>query len=145
VWAEVRKGTGEFRYILVQTRDRVRGWSIIDERKPEPTIPERQARVSSILSEHKWAFFCDNDSDVRAQSAALEEYWDKVVCLRCDRDPARCAAAGVTSLPAWSDAAATTQPPHWRGVKRLEDLEVLSQDLARGKSIWERFVGLLGF
>ena len=122
----MRKGTGDFRYIIVLNRDKSRVWSVLDNRKPEPTLSERQGRLSTILSDYQWAFFADNDIDVKAQRTVFEDYWDKVVCVRCDREPARCADAGVTSLPAWSDATAKLQVPALRGVKQIEDLETLA-------------------
>ena len=77
VWAEVSSATGDFRYLIVGTRDGGKVISIVDRRPPLMTREERQARVSSLLQDAGWAFFADNEVDVREQGGALGDYWLK--------------------------------------------------------------------
>jgi hypothetical protein len=132
VWAEVRKGTHDLRYLIVMAKDRTRVWSVLDSRRPEPTREERLARLTSALQDAKWAFFADNDVDVRAQADKLGEYWLKVKCVRCDESPAACEEAGVSSRPAWR----THKGEVLKGVKGLKELEAAAGPLLFGKKAW---------
>jgi len=133
VYAEVASGTGDFRYLIVVSKDGSRVVSVVDRRPPLMTRDERAARVSTLLAGAAWAFYSDNDFDAREQARALGDYWLKVPHVRCDADggAARCADAGVGAggAPAWRLGAAPGAPLS-KGVKTLDDLERLVLPLA---------------
>ena len=135
VWAEVRKGSYDFRYLVVLAKDRSRVWSVVDLRRPEPTLEERQARVTSALQDTRWTFFADADVDVKAQSAQLGDYWLKVKCVRCDETPGACEEAGVASLPAWK----THKGDVIKGVMSVRELEGAAKDIIHKKKGWWPF------
>ena len=135
VWAEVRKGSYDFRYLVVLAKDRSRVWSVVDLRRPEPTEEERQARVTSALQDAKWAFYVDADVDVKSQAAQLGEYWLKVKCVRCDDNPAACEEAGVASRPAWK----TNKGDVIKGVMSVRELEKAAHDEIFKKKSWWPF------
>lgn len=127
VFAEVASGTGEFRYLLVVSRDFAAGGkviSIVDRRPPRMTREERQARVSSLLQDAGWAFVADNEVDAREQARVLGDYWLKVKAVT---DAERVAASGVAGA-AWL---APSGEPVGKGVKDLAELERMTQRLAR--------------
>lgn len=138
VWAEVRSGTYDYRYLIVLMNDNSRVWSVVDNRRPEPTEEERQARVTTLLQDAGWAFYADSELDVKEQAAALGDYWLKVKHVRCHEDPTRCEEAGATVKPSWSTAAGFN-----KGVKDLHELEIMTKPLrkaAEGKtSGWSLF------
>ena len=146
VWAEVRKGTSTYRYIVVLSRDKSRVWSIIDNRSPEPTEEERRRRVTTILQDNRWDYFADNDVDVAAQAAVLSDSWAKVRCVRCDVSPSACAEAGVSmTLPTWGERAANAPVPAARGVLQLDELEALARShVGKSKSIFQTLTGFFG-
>jgi len=111
VWAEVRGGTYDFRYLIVLAKDRSRVWSVVDHRPPEPTLEESQAAVTTLLQDAGWSFYADSDAEAREQGAELGDYWLKVKAVRCDLDAARCERDGVARRPAWSTGPAPT--PSW--------------------------------
>jgi hypothetical protein len=129
VYAEVKAQTYDFRYLLVVARDGSRVISIIDHRPPEMSVEDRMSRVTSLLQDAKWTFYADNDLDAREQAKALGDYWLKVRCVRCDEAPQRCDADGVITKPGWK-----TDAGFVKGVKGLEELEVMVRDVATGKS-----------
>ena len=124
VWAETSTATGDFRYLIVATRDGGKVISIVDRRPPLLTREERQARVSSLLQDAGWAFFADNEVDVREQAAALGDYWLKVKVVG-ERE--RLAEKGVVGC-AWL----TEKGELLKGVKELAELEKEVQRLAGG-------------
>lgn len=135
VYAEVKANTYDFRYLIVVARDGSRVISVVDNRPSEMTLEDRQSRVSSLLQDAKWTFYADNDLDAREQAKVLGDYWLKVKCVRCDEAPQRCDADGVTSKPSWK-----TDSGLAKGVKNLDELEVMVRDLAAGKkSKWSLF------
>jgi len=125
VWAEMCSSTGEFRYLIVVTRDGSKVISIVDRRPPELSREERQARVSSLLQDAGWAFMYDSDVDGSEQGLALGDYWLKVKTVR---DPERMAAAGVIGC-GW----VTETGEVFKGVKDFDNLEKMVQRLARGE------------
>ena len=121
VWAEVKRGTHDLRYLIVLAKDKTRVWSVLDGRRPEPTAEERAARLTSAMQDARWVFYADNDVDAAEQAGALGEYWLKVRCVRCDATPAACDDAGVVSRPAWTTHRKGEVLKGVRGVKDLED------------------------
>lgn len=146
VWAEVRKGTSTYRYIIVLSRDQSRVWSLVDDRTPEPTEEERRRRVTTLLQDNRWDFFADNDVDVAAQAAVLADSWAKVRCVRCDVTPGACAEAGVVAtLPTWGERTARAPVPAARGVLQLDELEQLARDhVGKGKTLLQTVSDFLG-
>lgn len=129
------------------SRDQSRVWSLVDDRAPEPTVDERRQRITTLLQEHRWDFYADNDVDVGAQAAALDDSWAKIRCVRCDTNPAACVEAGVLgSLPTWSERESRVPVPAARGVKDLEDLEQFAREhVGKGKTLIQRVSGFFGF
>jgi hypothetical protein len=129
VFAEVSSQTSEFRYLIVVSKDGGRVVTVVDRRPPALSTEERQSRITSLIQQHGegWAFFADNEIDVREQSRALGEYWAKVRCVRCDEAPLRCAEAGVEGTPAWRAEKGAVV----KGLKNLAELEKMVQPLAR--------------
>lgn len=125
MWAEVCSSSGEFRYLIVMTRDGSKVISIMDRRTPDLSKEERQARVSSLLQDAGWVFMFDNDVDGAEQGHALGDYWLKVKTVR---DPARLASQGVVGC-GW----VTETGEVFKGVKDFESLEKMVQRLARGE------------
>lgn len=111
VWAELRAGSSDFRYLIVLTKDKSRVWSIIDNRPPERTLDERQAAVTTLLQDAGWSFWADSEADVAEQAAQLGDYWLKVKTVRGDMDRDRCEREGMTSRPAWTMGPA--ESPGW--------------------------------
>jgi hypothetical protein len=130
VWAEVRQGTYDFRYLIVLLKDKSRVWSVIDNRRPDLTVEERQARLTTLIQDAGWQFYADGETDVYEQSRELGDYWLKVKCIRCDQDPTRCDEAGITAKPAWK----THSGAVIKGAKSLKELEGMSKDLAKQKN-----------
>lgn len=142
VWAEVRHGTYDFRYIIVLNREQSRVWSLVDSRPPERTLDERQGAVTSLLQDGGWRFYADADADIGEQGAVLGDYWLKVRAVRCEKDGKDCEAAGVPSRPAW----AVRRPATWmdmlrgnadgtvqvvKGIKTVAELERMTKDLRK--------------
>jgi hypothetical protein len=125
VYAEVAPGTGEFRYLIIVTRDGSKVISIVDRRPAAMTREERQARVTTLLQDAGWAFLSDNEVDTREQAAALGDYWLKV---RAVGDADRVAAEGVAGA-AWK----TDRGELLKGVKDLAELERATLRLAKEK------------
>lgn len=147
VWAEVRKGTSTYRYIIVLSRDHSRVWSLVDERTPEPTEEERRRRVTTLLQDNRWDFFVDNEVDASAQAAVLSDSWAKIRCVRCDATPSACAEAGVLgTLPTWGERAARAPVPAARGVLQLDELEQLARDhVGKSKTLFQTVADFFGF
>jgi hypothetical protein len=137
VYAEVSSSTGEFRYLIVQTRDRTKTISIVDRRPPILTLEERQARITTLLQDAGWAFLCDNDVDARQQAKVLGDYWLKVKCIT-DAERVR----GVSELSGggcgWVRAGGELVA-NGKGLKDIGELEAMVLPLARGDK-----PGLLG-
>jgi hypothetical protein len=108
VWAELRAGTSDFRYLIVMSKDHSRVWSVVDHRPPERTLSERQAAVTTLLQDAGWAFWADNEVDMAEQARQLGDYWLKVRTVRCDLDKERCEKEVVTGTPAWSTGPAAS-------------------------------------
>ena len=117
--------SGEFRYLIVVTRDGSKVISIVDRRTPELSREERQARVSSLLQDAGWAFMYEAEVDGAEQGLALGDYWLKVKTVK---DPERLAAAGVIGCGWVSEVGEV-----FKGVKDFETLERMVQRLARGE------------
>ena len=125
VWAEVASATGEFRYLIVASRDLGKVISIVDRRPPLMTREERQARVTSLVQDAGWSFLADNEVDVREQARALGDYWLKVKVVT---DAERVGEKGVVGC-AW----VTETGEVVKGLKDLAELERMVQRLARKK------------
>ena len=144
VYAEVN-GNGDFRYLIVATKEEPRPRrviSIIDNRPPDLSEEERQSRVCRLLREAEWSFFADNKRDAEMMEDQLGG-WRGVQCIRCDESPERCEAAGVSTnmgaLPLWKGvgaAAVQPLPADALGVKSLRSMEKLVLPLANPKSSW---------
>lgn len=138
VWAEVRAGTYDFRYLIVLANDQSRVWSVVDHRRPDPTEEERQARVTTLLQDAAWAFYADSELDMREQSAVLGDYWLKVKHVKCYEDAARCDEEHITTKPGWQAGAA-----FHKGIQSLRDLELMTKPLRKAaegkKSGWSLF------
>jgi hypothetical protein len=136
----VSSSTGEFRYLIVVTRDMSKVISIVDRRPPAMTLEERQARVSSLLQDGGWTFLCDNEVDAKQQARALGDYWLKV---KSSTDAERHkAAAALGGACGWVGAGGELVAGG-KGCKELEELEKMVVPLARGdKPGW--FSGLAG-
>jgi len=132
VWAEVKQGTYDFRYLIVLSKDRSRVWSVRDDRRTPPSTEERAARLSEVLATHGWTFFADSEGDVKAQAGALgpsgAESFGRVKHVRCDLSPGACEEAGVLSRPAWKPHAGSKEAL-LRGVRGLDELEELTRDI----------------
>ena len=135
VYAEVATGTGEYRYLIVISRDGTKVISIVDRRPAEMTKEERQARVTTLMQDAGWTFIADNEVDFREQARALGDYWLKV---KSSGDEERAAAAGVQGA-AWR----TETGELIKGTKELVELEKMTQRLARGKGEPTGFSALL--
>ena len=135
VYAEVATTTGEYRYLIVVSRDGTKVISIVDRRPAEMNKEERQARVSTLLQDAKWDFIADNEVDLREQARALGDFWLKV---KSSGDEERAAAAGVVGA-AWR----TETRELIKGTKELVELEKMTQRLARGKGAATGFSALL--
>lgn len=134
VWAEVRQGTYDFRYLIVMARDKSRVWSVLDNRRQPPTLEERRARLTSVLADNGWAYYADGEGDVRSQAEEVgSDYWLKVKHVRCDVSPAACDAAGVLGRPAWTTHKAGEV---LKGVRSLRELEELTRDVTHRKKSW---------
>jgi hypothetical protein len=160
VWAEVRHGTSDFRYLIVVNKEGTRVWSVIDNRPPERTLEERQSSVTTLLQDSQWKFYTDNEVDIAEQAAQLGDYFLKVRTVRCDRDAKQCEDAGILSRPAW----AIPKPSSFlssvmgdgehaemrivKGVKSLKDIEAMTKDLRKKQSgaegMLERFKKVIG-
>lgn len=139
VYAEVHSTTGDFRYLLVVSKDGSRVVSVVDRRPPPMSVEDRTSRVTSLLQDAGWGFYADNEVDVRQQSGVLGEYWLKVKCIRCDETPERCVEDGMaTHVPGWR----TTAGPS-KGLKPLDELERMVQPIAKEKAGGRKgFLGL---
>jgi hypothetical protein len=101
VFAEVREGTYDFRYLIALSPDFSYVWTVVDNRPADRTIEERQADVTTLLQDGRVTFYADNEAEIADQAAVLGSYWLKVPVVRCDLDMARCDGDGVTARPAW--------------------------------------------
>lgn len=101
VFAEVREGTYDFRYLIVLNSDMTRVWTVMDHRPEDRTVEDRQAAVTTLLQDGRVTFYADHEVDISEQAAVLGSYWLKVPVVRCEVDAARCDGDGVTSRPAW--------------------------------------------
>jgi hypothetical protein len=137
VYAEVKAGTYDFRYLIVVSKDGQKVISITDHRPPPLSLADRQSRVTSLLQDANWAFYADNEVDVAQQREVLGDYWLKVKCVRCDENPAKCDEAGVLSKPSWE-----TNAGFQKGPLDLASLEKMVQPLARGEGKKKGWFGL---
>lgn len=134
VWAEVRAGTYDFRYLIVMAKDKSRVWTVTDARRPPPTLEDRRARLSTVLADNGWVFYADGEGDERGQAEEVgSDYWLKVRHVRCDLTPGVCDAAGVTGRPAWGTHRAGEV---LKGARSLGELEELTRDVAHKKKSW---------
>jgi hypothetical protein len=141
VYAEVSSSTGEFRYLIVVTRDGSKVISIVDRRPPLLTVEERQARVSTLLQDGAWVFLCDNEVDARQQGKILGDYWLKV---KSSSDAERLKATpSLGGSCGWVGPAGEVVA-EGKGLKTLEELENMVLPLARGDKggLWSSFTGL---
>ncbi len=140
VYAEVAPGTGEFRYLIIVTRDGSKVISIVDRRPAAMTKEERQARVTTLLQDAGWVFFADNEVDTKEQARALGDYWLKVKAVG---DAERAAEAGVQGA-AWR----TERGELLKGIKDLAELERATLRLVKekreGRGVWGWLKGAVG-
>jgi len=101
VFAEVREGTYNFRYLIALSPDFSYVWTVVDNRPADRTIEERQADVTTLLQDGRVTFYADGETEIHDQAAVLGSYWLKVPVVRCDLDATRCESDGVTARPAW--------------------------------------------
>ena len=156
VFAEVRHGTYDFRYILVVLKDQSRLWTILDKRPELQSEGERQKTVANLLLEDGWSYYVDGDSEVNAQARHLGEYFYRVPVVRCDVRGDDCDQAGVINRPAWAKKRvdgrtlwetitfqSLAEKQVVKGTMELADLERMTLDLRRRK--FEAEVGDAGF
>lgn len=129
VYAEVKEGSYDFRYLILVAKDGSKVISVIDHRPPPMSVSDRQSRVTSLIQDAGWVYYSDNEVDTAAQRDVLADYWLKVKCVRCDENPARCEEAGVTSKPVWG----TGGKSFTKGPLDLAGLERLVQPLVKEK------------
>lgn len=159
IWAEVRHGTYDFRYIIAVTKDKSRVWSLLDNRPPARTLEDRQGSVTSIIQDGGWKFYTDNDVDIAEQSAHLGDYWLKVRTVRCDRDVKECEDLGITSRPAWAirkpasvweriQGKSEGEMQVIKGVRTLHELEMMTKELrkkqAGNEGVVDKFKKVIG-
>lgn len=102
VWAEVRHGTYDFRYIIALTKDGQHVFTLVDNRPAMKTMDQRQSEVSALLFGSAWKFYADNRHEEEQQRDVLGPYTSGlrvVLCDGTDRTKAECAA--VPNRPAW--------------------------------------------